>query len=139
MHIISDCPNIIHIKGILIASLHSNGIIEIVWDTDITLIETEHLLKAREAIFKLGKGEKMPVFFSTHDFIQSSPEGQSLAITEEYTQYTLAVAVLINSFALRMSMLFFNRLYKPKVPTKGFNSKAEAFTWLLKKKISGPK
>jgi hypothetical protein len=127
---------VINIEGVLIASLNSSGIIEIEWDTSIKLIEPEHLLKAKEAIFKLGEGKKMPIYFSTHDFIQSSPESQSLAISEEYTQYTLAVAVLINSFALRISMKFFNRLYKPKIPTKGFNTKKDAFTWLIKIKAN---
>ncbi|MBL7884458.1 MAG: hypothetical protein JNL69_10350 [Bacteroidia bacterium] len=119
-----------HTGHFLDALLYENGIIEIVWNTSIEIIEVEHLTQMQQAICDLGNGKKIPVFFTAHDFLQLSKEGAAYAASEQGVAYTLANAVLIDSLAKKLLFNFFLNFNKPIAPTKGFSSREEAFNWL---------
>jgi hypothetical protein len=119
-----------HTGHFLDALLYENGIIEIVWNTNIEIIEVEHLTQMRQAICDLGNGKKMPVFFTAHDFLQLSKEGAKYAASEEGVTYTLANAVLIDSLAKKLVFNFFLKFNEPIAPTKGFTNREDAFDWL---------
>jgi len=118
-------------EAVFTAHLYDNGIIDIRWNEKLLFIDIEHLLEVKKAVEQLGGGKRMRLFFFTHDFIQTTPQAQELAATEKYTEFTLAVAVLVNSMALRLAMNFFMRLHRPFVPSKGFDSREKAHEWLL--------
>lgn len=119
-------------EGYLIATLYTNGVIEIVWDSSLEMIDVIHLTKMQEAVRELGAGKKMPLLFIPHDFLNVNKEGGKYAASDEGVKYTLAIAVLIDNLAKKLLLNFFSTINKPKVPTKGFSTKEEAFTWLLK-------
>jgi hypothetical protein len=119
-------------EGYLTASLYSNGVIEIVWEPSIEIIDVIHLSKMQEAVCYLGEGKKMPLFFSFHDFLRLSKEGEKYATSDEGVKYSLAIAVLLDNIAKKLVMNFFLKMNKPKVPTKGFSTKEDAFVWLKK-------
>jgi len=123
-----------HTDDFLDAILYENGVIEIVWNTSIEAIEVIHLTQMRQAICELGNGNKMPIFFTAHDFLQLSKDGAAYAASEQGVSYTLANAVLIDSLAKKIIFNFFLKFNKPLAPTKGFRTREDAFEWLEKMK-----
>jgi len=121
----------VHHQNFLKAFLHNKGIIEIHWDPSIDNIETIHLKKMQETVYELGAGQKMPLLFMPHEFLHLTDEGAKYAVSDEGVRYTLAIAVLVDDLAKKLLFNFFLRINKPKKPTKGFSTKAEAFEWLL--------
>lgn len=115
-----------HLKAVL----YDNGIVEIVWDTSIKEIEVIHLKEMQETVCELGEGKKTPLHFSMHEFLGITPEATKHATSEEGTKYTLAITVLVDNLAKKLLFNFFMNVNKPKVPTKGFTKKEEAFVWL---------
>lgn len=122
-------------EGYLKAILYDNGIIEIIWDPSIELIEVDHLSKMQQTVAELGGGKKMPLLFTPHDFLHLSKEGGKYATSEEGTRYSLAIAVVVDNLAKKLLMNFFLSINKPKVPTKGCSTKSDAFIWLESMKI----
>lgn len=122
----------ITVEGNLKAILYDNGIVEILWDESIDLVEVKHLQKMQETVAKLGNGKKMPLLFAPHDFVHINAEGQKYASSDEGVVYTSAVAVLMHNLAMRILMNFFMRTTKVKVPTKGFPNREAAILWLEK-------
>lgn len=120
------------VEDVLHAVLHNSGVVEVTWDTSIEEINVDHLKKMQDVVAELGEGKKMPIYFSTHDFLGISSEARKYASSREGTQYTLATAVLVNNLAMQMLMNFFMRVNKPIIPTKGFTTKQDCISWLEK-------
>lgn len=131
---ISEVVKELELKNILKALLFNNGVIEIIWDTSISEIEVLHLAKMQEAVCKLGNGNKMPIYFTAHDFLQLSKEGGKFAASKEGVRYTMACAVLIDNLSKKLIFNFFQKFNKPIVPTKAFSDKKDAFSWLEEQK-----
>jgi hypothetical protein len=110
--------------------LYDNGIVEINWDKSLELIDVKQLIEIKEILYELGNGSKMLLYFSTPDFLQISNEARKYAATEESGKYTLASAVLIDNLAKKIVFDFFMNFNKPKIPTKCFTNKEDAFNWL---------
>ena len=117
-----------HLKAILF----DNGVIEIVWDTSIKDIEVIHLKEMQQAVCELGEGNKMPLHFSMHEFLGIVPDATKYATSEDGVKYTLAITVLVDNLAKKLLFNFFMNVNKPRVPTKGFSNKEDAFLWLEK-------
>jgi hypothetical protein len=111
--------------------LYDNGIIEIVWDENLELIEVHHLVHAQNSIGNLGKGNKMPIYMTFHEFLTISNEGKEFASSPEGVKFTQATALLIDSLPKKILFNFFVKFNKPVAPTKGFTSREEAFSWLI--------
>lgn len=113
------------------AYLYENGIVEIEWHHTLDFVEVKHLEEVKSYLKKLGGGKKVPVYFHPHEFLKSDHAANKYAVSKEFTEYSLAHAVLADSLAHRITMNFFSRFYKPIVPTKGLKNKESAFEWLL--------
>ena len=113
--------------------LYHNGIIEIIWDANLELIEVHHLIHVQNTIGNLGDGNKMPIYMTIHEFLSVSNEGREFASSPEGVKFTLANALLIDSLPKKILFNFFVKFNKPIAPTKGFTTKEEAFNWLLLK------
>jgi hypothetical protein len=111
--------------------LFNNGIIEIGWNKELKEINKSHLVALKEIIKKFGKSKKMPVYISTFDFMIISEEGRRYSASSEGQEFTLANAVLIDNLAKKLMFNFFLNINQPTTPTKAFNTKEEAITWLL--------
>lgn len=125
--------NELFVENILRSILYENGIVEIVWDTTLEVIEVYHLKQVQETIASLGEGKKMPIFFTAHEFLTVSDDGRVYAASIEGVTYTLANAVLIDSLPKKILFNFFLKFNRPVAPTKGFTTKEDAFNWLLLK------
>lgn len=113
--------------------LYDNGIIEIIWDAKLEMIEVHHLVHAQNSIGNLGEGNKMPIYMTIHEFLGVSNEGREFASSPEGVRFTLANAVLIDSLPKKILFNFFVKFNKPIAPTKGFTTKEDTFNWLLLK------
>lgn len=122
--------NEVHVEDILQSILYENGIVEIIWDTQIEIIEIQHLKHVQQSISFLGNKAKMPIFFTAHEFLTVSEEARVFAASEEGIVFTLANAVLIDSLPKKILFNFFLKFNRPISPTKGFRSREEAFNWL---------
>lgn len=125
--------NEITVENILRSILYENGIIEIIWDVNLEMIEVHHLVHAQNSIGNLGEGNKMPIYMTIHEFLSVSNEGRVFASSPEGVKYTLANALLIDSLPKKILFNFFVKFNKPIAPTKGFTTKEDAFNWLLLK------
>jgi hypothetical protein len=125
--------NEITVENILRSILYENGIIEIIWDVNLEMIEVHHLVHAQNSIGNLGEGNKMPIYMTIHEFLSVSNEGREFASSPEGVKFTLANALLIDSLPKKILFNFFVKFNKPIAPTKGFTTKEEAFNWLLLK------
>jgi len=123
--------NEIYVENMLRSILYENGIIEIVWDTNLEVIEVHHLKQVQKTLAILGDGKKMPVFFTAHEFLAVSNDGRVFAASTEGITYTLANAVLIDSLPKKILFNFFLNFNRPIAPTKGFTTREEAFSWLI--------
>jgi hypothetical protein len=123
--------NEFHVENILRSILYENGIIEIVWDQNLELIEVHHLVQAQNSIGNLGEGNKMPIYMTFHEFLTVSNEGKEFASSPEGVKFTLASALLIDSLPKKILFNFFVKFNKPVAPTKGFTTREEAFSWLI--------
>lgn len=117
-------------EGYLRAVLYSTGVIQIFWDSSLETIDVAHLSKMQQVIGELGEGKKMPLLFMPHDFLHLSKEGGKYATSEEGTRFSQAIAVLVDNLAKRILLNFFLSFNKPKILTKGFTNKEDAFEWL---------
>ena len=123
--------NEFRVENILRSILYENGIIEIVWDENLELIEVHHLVHAQNSIGNLGEGNKMPIYMTFHEFLTVSNEGKEFASSPEGVKFTLASALLIDSLPKKILFNFFVKFNKPVAPTKGFTTREEAFSWLI--------
>lgn len=118
------------IENYLKAILYDNGIIEIIWDTSIEIIEVIHLVEMQKAVCELGNGKKMPLHFTVPEFLQIGDAARKYATSNEGVTYSLAITVLIDNLAKKILFNFFMNVNKPKIPTKSFTNREDAFLWL---------
>lgn len=118
-------------EGQFTAVLHSNGVVELVWDEKIQLITLEVLQNVKASLFEFGNGKRVPVYVSTFDFMETSEEAKKYASTAEAQEFTLANAVQIDNLAKKIMFNFFMKFYGSAIPSKAFASRKDAFEWLL--------
>jgi len=114
------------------AILYDSGVIEICWDPTIEIIEVDDLKQMKQAVFELAQGEKRPLLFTMHEFLNISADARKFAVSEDCITYSLSIAVVIDSFAKKFLFNFFMKTNKPIVPTKGFTNREDCFLWLEK-------
>jgi hypothetical protein len=123
--------NEIHLEEMFRCVLYDNGIIEIIWDAKLEMIEIHHLEHAQQSIGSIGNGNKMPVYMTIHEFLSVSNDGRAFASSPEGVKFTLANALLIDSLPKKILFNFYVKFNKPVAPTRGFTTKEDAFDWLL--------
>ena len=121
----------IDVKNVFALVLYDNGILEVIWDEVLGQIETEHVKLLGQMIGKIGEGKRMRVYISVSESISISIDALNYAASKESQKYTLANAVLVDSLAKRLVVNYFLRVNKPVAITKTFNTRQEAFEWLL--------
>jgi len=114
-----------------IASLRSDGIVHFdmkdIKDYTIEIVDAQ-----TKALFELGEGKKLPVLLTISSYNSPNDETMKYAAEEKNIKYTAAVAVVVDSLALRLGTNFYLNFFKPELPTKLFNSKEDAIGWLKK-------
>lgn len=112
------------------AEIHFDGqfFFKIVLDDDVEL-ELEDIIEQRKAFQELSKGK---------DHVVLAIAGKRTSATKEAREYSsqnfptgrLAEAVIIKSMPVRLMGNVYINFHKPNVPTKMFESEADAEQWL---------
>jgi len=68
--------------------------------------------------------------FEFHSFSDVDPEVREWAASPNYNSYTIADAIVINSFPQKILADFYIKFNKPVKPTKIFNSTEAAYNWV---------
>lgn len=114
-----------------VAYLNDLGVIEVNFNgnnIDLTLAD---MMELREAVKKLGDGDKIPILVRPAEFCGITPDARKYSATRDSGKYTLASAVMVKTLASRILLNFYLNINKPIIPTKGFLSEKEAYDWLL--------
>ena len=113
-----------------IVSLRNDGLIQV----EMKEIEREVSLEDVEAMTsslgKLGNGKRFPVLILVKRFNPISKEASEFSASEAAGIYTIADAIVITNFAIRIASNFYIKMFKPVRPTKMFGSEERAVEWL---------
>jgi hypothetical protein len=112
-------------------SLLENGIVQLDFDDDFYDIHVGHLIDIEEGMKVIGEGKKMPFYFNSKDFLSIDNEALAYTKRTESGKFTLANAVLVDNSAKKILYNIYFGLKKRKAPTKAFDTKEDAFDWLL--------
>lgn len=118
------------IKGAVKIYLRRDGIVEQEWGESNLEIDGEKIMKAKDLLGEMVGKKRVRIFVTTQDFSNMTPEGRKVAATKEANEYTIAVAVLIDSLAKKLLFNFFITMNKHILPIKGFTNKEEGIEWL---------
>jgi hypothetical protein len=116
--------------GPLVVELRHNDIIHASLKEDFEDIDLETMKKFTEVLKDLGAGTKLKVLIEIKSFNTMTEEAKKYSASEESQKYTKANAIVINSFAAKLSANFFIKFNKPSRPTRIFNTVDEAIEWL---------
>ncbi len=125
------------IKGAVKIFLRRDGIVEQEWGESNIEIDGEKIMMAKDLLGEMVGRKRVRIFVTTQDFSNMTPEGRKVAATKEANEYTIAVAVLIDSLAKKLLFNFFLSMNKHILPIKGFTNKEEGIEWL--KSMNEPK
>lgn len=85
---------------------------------------------ASETIGEMTNKEKIPLLVEYAHFVLPNKEAQDYWAQKESSPYTSAEAYIVNGLALRLILNFFLKVKKPPRPTKIFDKRGDAVTWL---------
>ncbi len=118
----------LHKLDICTLSLRDDGIFEVIFfdDGEITLEQSKKLVELEG---ELSEGRKLPALHIMGKYTEIG-EGVKEYSAKEGTAFTSAEAYVISSLAHRIIGNFYLRIVRPSVPTRLFNTKENALTWL---------
>jgi hypothetical protein len=89
-----------------------------------------HTIKNR---IKVADGKSYPTFVDARKVKYWTREAKKYSMSDpEALAFIIALAVLINSFALKISVNWAMKFFPPPFPMKAFNNESEALAWLEK-------
>ena len=93
--------------------------------------EKHHAQENLEAESKLAGGQKYLSLVDCRCNLLVDAKTHAFLASEEAAKYRIAVAILLDTLAVRLSSGFYIGHYQPIVPTKIFTNQEEAIQWLL--------
>jgi hypothetical protein len=86
---------------------------------------------------ELADFKKRFVVIDTRENFNSNSDIRTLYSDDNFIKYRYADAFIVNSLPMRLLVNFYISFNKPKIPTKMFNNKENAFEWInsLKKEM----
>jgi hypothetical protein len=115
-------------KGI-VASLLEEGILENHVPMDL-VVDAHTIQEVKEKNQLLSGGKKYAVLVTTAHGSTITEEARKLVAAENFRKNTIAKALLIDYLPHRIVAKFYVRVNKPAIPTRLFNNREEAMTWL---------
>ena len=83
-----------------------------------------------KAAQKISKRKKHLVLLDARGFMTGSDKAKAFCASQSPLTYRIAVAVLVDSLAVRLRCNAFIQFNKPKVPTRVFSEEQQAMDWL---------
>ena len=113
-----------------IISLRSDGLFQVQMKEIEREVMIDDVRAMTTTVGEMGKGKKYPMLILIKRFNPITKDASEYAASEIAGRYTLADAIVIPNFAIRIATNFYIKIFKPKRPTKMFNSEEKAVDWL---------
>ena len=97
-------------------------------------MQLENLIEVREKNIEFAKGQDYCVLLESGSFVDYSKKAKEASASEEYSSGRIALAIIINSLAIKILTDIYLRINKPFSPTKAFKNKEDAIKWLQSKR-----
>jgi hypothetical protein len=109
--------------------LHDNLLKEFTVKTGIKLLpeDVRESLKLSEEFYP---GGRYYVLFETEQDADISNEAKRLGASEEYRKHTAALALHSSNVLMTVTGNLFLKINRPKVPTRFFDNREKALSWL---------
>jgi hypothetical protein len=117
---------------------YENDILVVSPKSGLVLDYDDMVVMLKEAV-ALTDGEKYYALIDTSNHLETTLEARNYYSTSEFSKYRNADAFVVTSLAIKLVVNFYLKFNKPPVLSKMFNSKAEAFEWLLEIKNNSNK
>lgn len=110
-------------------SLRKDGImhVHIKVEIDFQLKHSKEIVAARN---KLANGNPYPILYTATKFVLPSKEVREYVASEGRSELVLADAFVINSLPQRLVAQLYRKINRPVRPTRVFESKNDAISWL---------
>jgi len=102
--------------------------IEVFGETTIGKKEAKEL---NDAVGVLSKGKEILVLMLADELAQVDKEAMDFSASPEGQKYTKGDAMVVRSITQRISANLYLKLFRPKKPSKTFNSEEDAIKWLF--------
>ena len=113
-----------------VISLRDDGLFQIQMKEIEREVELQDVKEMTETVGRMGNGKIYPVLILIKRFNPITKEASEYAASEAAAIYTIADAIVISNFAIRIATNFYIKIFKPRRPTKMFNSEERAVEWL---------
>lgn len=110
-------------------SLLKGNIVKMQFKQDIEA-GIEDIKQNHEAAREISKSKKHLVLLDVRGFMTGSDKAKAFCASQNPVTYRIAVAVLVDSLAVRIRCNSFIKFNKPKVPTRMFSHEKQAIDWL---------
>lgn len=110
-------------------SLLQGNIVKMQFKQDIE-VGIEDIRQNHKAAQKISKRKKHLVLLDARGFMTGSDKAKAFCASQSPLTYRIAVAVLVDSLAVRLRCNAFIQFNKPKVPTRVFSEEQQAMDWL---------
>lgn len=97
-------------------------------------VQFENLIEVRKKNIEFAKGKDYCVMLESGSFVDYSKKTREASASEEYSGGRIALAIIINSLAIKILADIYLRINKPFCPTKAFKNKEDALKWLQEKR-----
>ena len=97
---------------------------------DYTTLEKNHVLEIKEINKQLTKGQPYAVLVDSGMLTTISKEARELSASVEFSDITIAKALLVRSMGHRLVASFYIKINKPHIKTKIFSNREFAIEWL---------
>jgi len=95
-----------------------------------SIVELSHINEIIDERCEIQQGKKVLTLVDIRNLWQADKDARAKAATPEMIDHNIALAILSDSLPTRIIGNFYMKFNKPNVPTKMFDSEAEALQWL---------
>ena len=110
--------------------VHDDAYMEFIIKKDV-LLDATNLWESRKLSLEyLPDADKFYVLMEAEEFFQITVDARNVGASKEYSAHLGAVALCSNDLSLKILGNLYIKINKPHAPTKFFDDRSKAETWL---------
>jgi hypothetical protein len=99
-------------------------------------VEPDDVTEIHKTIVEFKQGQRIAILIVAHMPFHVTPLARNAITAIQEGNRIIAGAVYTELTTVRMMVNFFNRIDRPRIPVKVFNSREEAYSWLREQLLS---
>ena len=96
------------------------------------IMSLEHATELIEKIKNESPWKISPIYASAEPFASHDSEARNYLVSKDVLEYCSAIGVFASSFAQKLTVNIFIKIWKPSKPIKLFSTETETLNWLGK-------